>query len=351
MPWRGIRDPYQIWISEVMLQQTQVETIIPRYLHFTARFPNVRSLTEAPLSEVMKAWEGLGYYARARNLHRAAKIIFRDHMGKFPDTLEGWLSLPGIGPYTAGAVLSIAFEKPVPILDGNIIRLLSRYFHVTDPVDQSRTKKYLWSVSNSLLPGSSISDFNQGMMELGSQICTPKNPDCGKCPVRAGCRARKLKIQNLLPVRIPRKQIPHFDVTAGVIWKKGRVLITLRPAKGLLGSLWEFPGGKKERGETLEECLHREIMEELGIRIRISGKLIRIRHAYTHFKITLHVYQCEYATGILHLHACDDFRWIRLSEINRYAFPAADQKVIKLLIGEKRMDSLRKGYEAGGLNP
>jgi A/G-specific adenine glycosylase len=182
------------------------------------------------------------------------------------------------------------------------------------------------------LPDFSISDFNQGLMELGSQVCVLKNPHCNNGPVRKGCRARKLKIPHLLPVRSPRKPIPHFDVTAGVIWKKDRVLITLRPAKGLLGSLWEFPGGKKERGETLKDCLHREIMEELGIQIRILGKLTRIRHAYTHFKITLHVYQCRYGHGTLHLHACDDFRWIRLDEINRYAFPAADKKVIELLI-------------------
>jgi A/G-specific adenine glycosylase len=334
MPWRGIRDPYPIWISEIMLQQTQVKTVIPHYQRFIGRFPTVRKLAEAPLSDVMKAWEGLGYYARARNLHKAAKDICRNYHENLPDHLEGLMSLAGIGPYTAGAILSIAFQKPVPILDGNIIRVLSRYFHVTDSVDKSLTKKYLWSISNALLPDFSISDFNQGLMELGSEICLPRNPHCTKCPVRQGCRAWKLKIPHLLPVRNPKKPIPHFDVTAGVIWKKDKVLITLRPAKGLLGSLWEFPGGKKERGETLEECLHREIMEELGIRIRIIGKLTSIRHAYTHFKITLHVYQCKYDQGTLRLHACDDFHWIRLEEINRYAFPAADIKVIELLIGK-----------------
>ncbi|MBN1892863.1 A/G-specific adenine glycosylase [bacterium] len=351
MPWRGIQDPYKTWISEIMLQQTQVETVIPYYLNFIHKFPTVKALANAALFDVMKAWEGLGYYARARNLHSAANTVCMRHQGRIPDTLDGLMSLPGIGPYTAGAILSIAYRKPVPVLDGNIIRVFSRYFQLTESVDNLLIKKKLWLISKLLLPDKYASDFNQGLMELGSLICTPKNPDCEKCPVMAGCKARKLEIQSLLPVRSPKKPIPHFDVTAGVIYKNNKILITLRPAKGLLGSLWEFPGGKKEAGETLEGCLRREIMEELRIRIRIIRKLTQIRHAYTHFKITLHVYQCRYIRGTLQCHACDDFRWIQIEELTRFPFPAADKKVIDLLLEKNRPDPSMRKKRGAGINP
>lgn len=314
-----------------MLQQTQVATVMPYYTRFLKRFPSIEHLAEASIDDVMKAWEGLGYYSRARHLHETARIIRQRYHGKFPVTLDQLLELPGIGRYTAGAILSIAFNKHVPIVDGNIIRLLTRVFHVTESVGLSTTQKTLWETAESLLPRKRVSDFNQGLMELGALLCTPKNPKCPACPIRKQCEAYKLSIQQELPVKPARKPVPHYDVTAAVIWDKDRFLITKRPPHGLLGGLWEFPGGKQERGESLESCLKREIREELAIDIDVCDLLIEVKHAYTHFKITLHVFQCMYRGGVIEMLGCTDFRWIQSNELDQYAFPAADHKVIKLL--------------------
>ena len=316
-----------------MLQQTQVSTVTDYYRRFVSAFPNVEALAAADIHQVMKAWEGLGYYSRARNMHRAAGEIMQRFNGKIPDTQEALLSLPGIGRYTAGAILSIAFERPAPVLDGNVIRVLTRIFHITDNVDKRSTQHVLWLLAEKLLPETEIRDFNQAMMELGAVVCKPRNPDCSHCPVASVCDSKKLDIQEALPVRSPRKPVPHYDVTAGLIWKNNRFLITLRPPKGLLGGLWEFPGGKLEAGETLEACLIREIHEELSLTIRIRSPLISVKHAYTHFKITLHMFECETMRGSIRIDpdAVCDFRWITVSELDEYAFPGADRKVIEIL--------------------
>lgn len=336
MPWRKTRDPYKIWISEIMLQQTQVTTVIGYYQRFIAAFPTVQYLASAEMGQVMKVWEGLGYYGRARNLHRAARKVMERFGGQIPDNENDLSSLPGIGRYTTGAILSIAFEKPVPVLDGNIIRLLSRIFHVTENIDQIETKKALWSLSKQVLPQRKVRDFNQGLMELGAIICKPKHPLCGECPLADVCEANRLSIQTELPVRSPKKKIPHYDVTAGIIWKKDKFLITLRPPKGLLGGLWEFPGGKRKEGESLKNCLKREIREELNIDIKVNDLLISVKHAYTHFRITLHVFDCQYIGGTIRLRGCDDYRWITSAELDDFAFPGADRKVIQFLEGEQR---------------
>ena len=331
MPWRETTDPYRIWVSEVMLQQTQVRTVEEYYRCFVAQFPTVERLARAEVGAVMKAWEGLGYYGRARNLHRAAQVVADRFGGRVPDTLEGLLSLPGVGRYTAGAILSIAFGRRAPVLDGNVIRVLTRFFHLTDDVAKAGTQRMLWSLADTLLPAKRVHDFNQGLMELGALVCTPRKPACPSCPVAIHCEANRLSIQGELPVRAPRKPVPHYDVTAGVIWKNGRFLITLRPSKGLLGGLWEFPGGKREEGEDLPACLKREIREELGIEIEVGEGLVSVKHAYSHFRITLHVFDCRYAGGKIRLLACDDYRWITSEELDAFAFPAADRKVIQLL--------------------
>ncbi len=281
MPWRDTRDPYKIWISEIMLQQTQVTTVIDYYHKFIAKFPTVKHLAGAEMGSVMKVWEGLGYYGRARNLHKAAQEVMDRFQGKIPDNEDDLSSLPGIGRYTAGAILSIAFGKPVPVLDGNIIRLLSRIFHITENVDQTETKNALWTLSKMIIPQRNVQDFNQGLMELGAMICGPRNPHCIDCPLSKLCEAHRLSIQQELPVRSPKKKIPHYNVTAGIIWKKDKVLITLRPPKGLLGGLWEFPGGKQKAGESLRDCLKREIREELSIDIKVKELLISVKHTYT----------------------------------------------------------------------
>ena len=226
LPWRETTDPYQIWVSEVMLQQTQVNTVKPYYERFINRFPTVVDLAEAELNDVMKLWEGLGYYGRARHLHKAAREILVRFAGRIPDNLQDLLSLPGIGRYTAGAILSIAFHEPVPILDGNVIRLFTRIFHVTECVDKSETRKVLWNIAGELLPLKRIDDFNQGIMEVGSIICKPGRPLCDACPLETLCEAKRLSIQAQLPVRRPRKPIPHYHVTAGIIWR-GRICSSL----------------------------------------------------------------------------------------------------------------------------
>jgi A/G-specific adenine glycosylase len=335
LPWRETKDPYRIWVSEVMLQQTQVKTVESYYGRFIGRFPSVAELARAAPDEVMKHWEGLGYYGRARHLHRAAREVVERFDGNVPDTLEDLLSLSGIGRYTAGAILSIAFEKPEAVLDGNVIRVLSRMFHVTDDVRKGSTLKKLWSLSEGLLPKRRIRDYNQALMELGALLCRSRNPACPDCPVSALCEANRLSLQRELPVKSPRKPVPHHEVTAGIIWRDDHLLITRRPPKGLLGGLWEFPGGKLEPGETLEGCLKREIREELGIAIEVGALLTSVDHAYTHFKITLHAFECRYRGGRLRLIGVDDYRWILPRELEKFALPAADHKIIALLKNRK----------------
>jgi A/G-specific adenine glycosylase len=332
LPWRETKDPYRIWVSEVMLQQTQVKTVEAYYGRFIGRFPSVADLAQAAPDEVMKSWEGLGYYSRARHLHQAAREVVDRFDGRIPDTLEDLISLPGIGRYTAGAILSIAFGKPEAVLDGNVIRVLSRMFHITEDVRKTSTQRMLWSLSESLLPTKRrVRDYNQALMELGALACRVRNPACSDCPVSRMCEANRLSIQRELPVKSPRKPVPHFEVTAGIIWREDRFLITRRPPKGLLGGLWEFPGGKLEAGEDLESCVKREIREELGIDIEVGVHLTSVDHAYTHFRITLHAFECRYRGGPIRLIGIDDYRWIRPRELDGFALPAADHKIIDLL--------------------
>jgi A/G-specific adenine glycosylase len=335
LPWRETMDPYRIWVSEVMLQQTQVKTVEAYYGRFIGRFPSVTDLAKAAPDEVMKFWEGLGYYSRARHLHRAAREVVERFGGCVPDTFEDLMTLPGIGRYTAGAILSIAFGKHAAVLDGNVIRVLSRMFHVTEDVQRASTQKMLWSLSESLLPKRRIRDYNQALMELGALTCRDRNPACLDCPASRICQANRLSIQLEIPVKSPRKPIPHYEVTAGIIWRGDRFLITRRPPKGLLGGLWEFPGGKLEKGEDLEGCLKREIREELGIAIEVGEHLTSVDHAYTHFRITLHAFECRYRGGRIQLIGVDDYRWIFPRELDAFALPAADHKIIDLLKSRK----------------
>jgi A/G-specific adenine glycosylase len=335
LPWRETKDPYRIWVSEVMLQQTQVKTVELYYGRFLDRFPSVEELARAAPDEVMKLWEGLGYYGRARHLHRAAREVVDRFNSRVPDTLADLLSLSGIGRYTAGAILSIAFEKSEAVLDGNVIRVLSRMFHITDDVRKGSTHKMLWSLSEGLLPKRRIRDYNQALMELGALVCRARNPVCPDCPVSTICEAHRLSLQRELPVKSPRKPVPHYEVTAGIIWKDDHLLITRRPPKGLLGGLWEFPGGKLEPGEELEGCLKREIREELGIAIEVGACLTSVEHAYTHFRITLHAFECRYRGGRIRLIGIDAYRWILPRDLDKFALPAADHKIIALLKNRK----------------
>lgn len=331
LAWRQSRDPYHIWISEIMLQQTRVDQMDAYFTRFIRAFPTVQDLAGASEGQVLKAWEGLGYYARARNLHKAAKEIAA-RGGQLPDTYEGLLELPGIGPYTAAAVSSIAFDRDHPVLDGNVARVLCRLLRIEEDPRRAAVKAALIAAGEKLLAPGQAGDFNQAMMELGARVCTPARPRCGECPVAQACRAfGELDDPSVLPRKAPRKARPHYQVAAGLIWKREKLLIAQRPSEGLLGGLWEFPGGKQEEGETLEECLTREIREELSIEIEVGECLCRVEHGYTHFGITLHVFRARYLRGEPQAIGCAAWRWVDPLELGQYAFSRADRRVIEEL--------------------
>ncbi len=336
LPWRrDARDPYRVWIAETLLQQTQVATVIPYYRRFLKRFPTVRALAAAKLDAVLKTWEGAGYYARARNLHRAAKEIVARFHAKLPDTVDQLLTLPGIGRYTAGATASIAFNRDAPALDGNVTRVLCRYFNIKDDPKNASTQKTLWKLAEDLIPRGRAGKFNQALMDLGATLCTPRNPACGICPLRGGCTARRLGIQAQLPVKRKRRKLPHHQIAVGVIWKGKKILISRRFDQGLLGGLWEFPGGHREKRESLARCAEREIKEELGIRVAVGKEFAVVQHAYSHFSITMHAFDCRCVRGRPRAIGCAAFRWVTPRQLSRYAFPAADRKIIAMLTGRR----------------
>jgi A/G-specific adenine glycosylase len=332
LPWRvEPRDPYRIWVSEIMLQQTQAVTVIPYFTRFTERFPTVQALAEAPLDDVLKLWEGLGYYARARNLHRAAQQVMAESGGQVPDTVEKLGRLPGIGDYTAGAIASIGFGRDAPVVDGNVRRVLCRVYAIRGDPRQKKIQNRLWALARANLHRRQPGLWNEALMELGATICTPRSPRCVQCPLATVCRARAQGLQDKLPQRTASKRIPHYDVTAAIIRQRGRVLIARRPLDSMLGGLWEFPGGKKERGESLEECLQREICEELGIEIKVGPLVTRLNHTYTHLRITLHAFECRRVRGRPRAIQVADWRWVTPDALDTFAFAVTDRKIVQAL--------------------
>jgi A/G-specific adenine glycosylase len=330
LPWRGDRDPYRIWVAEVMLTQTRVETVIPYYERFLERFPDVEALAAADLDEILKAWEGLGYYARARNLHRAARILVDRHDGELPRTAEALQELPGIGPYTAGAVASIAFGRPVPAVDGNVRRVISRLRDLPAP-KPARIRELVEPLVVGR-PG----DVNQALMDLGAMVCVARSPRCEECPLEPACLARARGTQAERPRPRPARPRPHYDIGVGLIWRGGRVLLSKRPPEGLLGGLWEFPGGKREPGETPVAAMVREVREELGVEVAPEEKIAAIDHAYSHFEITLHAYRCRHVDGEPRAREGQELAWVTVDELDDYAFPAANRRILKMLAGEGR---------------
>jgi A/G-specific adenine glycosylase len=325
LPWRETRDPYAIWLSEIMLQQTRVETVVPYYLRFLERFPTVETLARAPLGEVVKVWENLGYYARVRNLHKAAVEIAERYGGRIPDKWEEIFRLPGIGRYTAGAILSIAFGRAVPAVDGNVRRVISRLHAIEESVDDDEVRERIEALVLTLVPKRDPGRFNQALMELGAVCCTPKTPACPSCPLQADCRARVQGLAHRLPVRGKKKSIPHREVVSAVIRDgNDRLLIVQRPGRGLLGLLWKFPGGILDSGESREEGLKRIVREELGIGIGVGSPLAAVKHAYTHFRITLTAFSCILLEGTL---AGPPWRWAGTGELEELPFSKADRLI------------------------
>jgi A/G-specific adenine glycosylase len=330
LPWREGRTPYRIWISELMLQQTRVDQVIPYFHRFLKRFPDVQSLARAPRRDVLKLWEGLGYYSRAVRAHETAKFVVASHGGKFPQTLDGLLSLPGIGPYTAAAVGSLAFGLDAAVVDGNVARVLSRVFAYGGDVQAVAGKRWTQDRAQALLPKGSAGKFNEAMMELGALVCTPRGPRCPDCPLRRVCVAATEGDPERFPVKQKKKPVPHKHVGAGIVVdRRGRFLIAQRKEGSMLGGLWEFPGGTLEKGETIEQCIARELKEELGITVAVGDHVITVRHAFSHFTMDLRAYACRLKSGRPRAIDCAAWKWVVASEFRRYPFGRADLKIIE----------------------
>lgn len=330
LPWRNQSptDPYPIWVSEIMLQQTQVDTVIPYFNRFMAAFPTVAELAKADEDAVLKLWAGLGYYSRARNLHAAAKQIAQTG---WPTQYTQLKQLPGLGFYTAAAVASLAFGEPVPVVDGNVIRVFTRFFGLPEDSTTQRMKTDLFDRLLPAIQNQKPADFNQAMMELGALVCKPKNPNCPDCPLQSGCFATINNQIEHLPNRPARKKVPHYHVGIGVIQHNNRVLIGKRKKEQMLGGLWEFPGGKQLPNESLTETVVREVYEETGLTVKCTTAIASINHAYSHFKITVHAYWCTLVSGTATPITTDALCWVSLSELHQYPFPTASVKIINHL--------------------
>ncbi len=332
MPWRGLRDPYRIWLSEVMLQQTRVATVESYYNRFLEAFPTIQALAAAPLDEVLKCWEGLGYYARARNLHRLARVIVSDHDGRFPASADALRHLPGIGRYTAAAIASIAFDQAVAVLDGNVIRVLARLTDLPEDVTRTGIKKSLWQLAQSLLPPQRPGDYNQALMDLGRTVCLPRRPTCGVCPVQNFCQAYARGDAELRPVKKPKSPLPHVRAVAAVIRDAGgRLLLVQRPAEKLLGGLWTLPGGMCEGDEALGDCLRRSLRRDLGVEIDIGGEMAVAMQEFTHFRMTLRAYACQLTAGKPKAAGVATFAWVSLAEVGQYSMGKADRQIVEAL--------------------
>ena len=310
LPWRRTRDPYAIWISESMLQQTRVETVIPYYHRFLSRFPDVATLADADPDEVMAVWSGLGYYRRARHLQAAARALVERHAGRLPEDPAALRALPGVGRYTAGAVASIAFDRPEPVLDGNVARVLARLRGMEEPVDTAAGRRRLWEEAAALARGPRPGDLNQALMELGATVCTPAAPACPRCPLARGCRARAAGRVEELPRRTPRRPPRAVEAVAALVRRGARVLAVRRPERGILGGLWDLPGGPLRRGEEPALALRRRIREGLALELRRVEEAGSVAHVFTHQRLRLRLFRAEAAPGRVRRLGYASHRWL-----------------------------------------
>ena len=325
MPWRDHPDSYAVWVSEIMLQQTRVETVIPYFERWMKLFPDVNALANASEQDVLNAWEGLGYYSRARNLHKAAKIVASKFNGELPRDLTELRSLPGIGRYTVGAIASMAFGMDEPTLDGNLRRVFSRLFDVDEFADSPAGEKILWELAAKNLPKGQAGDYNQALMDLGATICVPKNPRCLICPLMKICESRKNGTQEIRPVLKPKKATPHYVHAAAVIINRGRVLLAQRPADGLLGGMWEFPNGRVNADPAKE--LTKVLKAAYKLQVKRKEALGIVQHAYTHFKVTVHAFRCDCAP----IPKNKNLKWVKLTELDDYPMGKVDRQIAKKL--------------------
>jgi A/G-specific adenine glycosylase len=310
-----------------MLQQTRVETVIPYYERWMRRFPTLDALARASLQDVLSVWEGLGYYSRARNFHLAAQVVLAEHDGQVPCDVDALRKLPGVGRYTAAAIASLACGADEATLDSNIRRVLSRVFDVRQPARSAGSERRLWELASAHLPLGKAGEYNQALMDLGATLCTPRQPKCPACPLHEMCAAYALGVQEQCPVKAPRRALPHHTVTAAVLRRDERVLIARRPEKGLLGGLWEFPGGKQQDGEDLPACLRRELGEELGVEVAVDAPLGVYQHAYTHFRVTLHAFECVLVGGEPRPLEASELRWVAPYELPDYPMGKIDRQI------------------------
>ncbi|WP_428559598.1 MAG: A/G-specific adenine glycosylase [Solidesulfovibrio sp. DCME] len=335
LPWRRSCDPYAVWVSEIMAQQTQMDRVVAYFNRFMARFPDLASLAAADEDAVLKAWEGLGYYSRARHLLAAARHIVAAHGGVFPTTFEAIRALPGVGDYTAGAVASIACGLDAVAVDANVLRVLARVYDIDTPIKEPAGKARAMELARALLPPGQAGAFNEALMEFGALVCRPKNPDCSGCPVATICQARHLEIVTDRPVLSKSKDINPILVATGVLLHQGRIFIQKRLPAGAWANLWEFPGGRIEAGETPEAAIVREFREETDFTTRVAAKLGVIRHGYTTYRVTLHCFLLHLGGGNgaatlpeARLTAAQESRWVAPEALARFAFPAGHRKLI-----------------------
>jgi A/G-specific adenine glycosylase len=323
LPWRHSRDPYRVWLSEIMLQQTTVAAVVPYFKRFLERFPTLEALASASLDEVISLWAGLGYYSRARNLHRTAQQLVAEQDGLFPKHLDALTALPGIGRSTAGAILSIAFDQPAPILDGNVRRVLVRLFAWLEDPRSGRAEKQLWSWAELLTPAESSHDYAQAIMDLGATVCTPRDPNCQCCPLRGLCQAHKQGLTATLPVARKKQKIPVRYQVALIIYSSERILLRQRPAEGFLGALWEFPTADLAAGQKPERA-SASLLSDLDLRGTIveSGE---VQHAYSHFKLKLTVFRVE-AEVATRVSDSGEYRWSSESEFKKLPLHGAHKK-------------------------
>jgi A/G-specific adenine glycosylase len=327
LPWRDNPRPYAVWVAEIMAQQTRLETMLPYYKTWMKRFPNVRALSAAKERDVLSLWEGLGYYSRARNLRKTAQVIVKEHGGRIPRDFEALRMLPGIGPYTAGAIASLAFGSDRPAVDGNASRVLARVFDVDLPANSGAAKKTFWQLAAEHLPSGEAAAYNQALMDLGAQVCTPRNPKCNVCPLRKECRAFALGVQEQRPVRTAGSQIPVRKFAAAVIRRNGRVLLVQRPTSGLLGGMWEFPNTALSSAKQVKYVLRRRLISDLGLTLRMGESLGQYEHTYSHFTALLQVYDAPTNGKQPKVRSVLKHLWVPINRLGRLPMGKLDRNI------------------------